>query len=107
MIEEDLTRGEKLFLQRRRDRFSKYEQARILGVTYQIYVLWEEDRRHPPDTTIHGLTQLEQFVVLRRRAGMTQSSLAQRIGTSRQYLSAMENGHIRPSHLVRFWENYR
>ena len=63
--------------------------------------LKREDRVALSDPGMDGLTFEERLVFLRERAGMNQSELAEKVGTSRTLISMMESGkNPNPSRLL-------
>lgn len=105
MIEEQLTLGEKLFLRRRREKISQAEMARRYSVSRYTYMNWEKNVGgiDIPSVDLKGITPTEHFVILRRRAGISQLELAARMGIDRKTLWQMENGHLPLRQLIEFW----
>lgn len=49
------------------------------------------------------LKEYEVFLILRRRNGMTQQELADKLGVTRYWLSKMEAGTVNCDRLREFW----
>lgn len=104
MLEEDLTPGEKLYLWRRRKNKRVWEYARQYGVSRYAYQRWENDLGDDiPIIKLMGVEQAEQFVILRKRSGMTQKELAARMGISRSWLHLVEAGKVSMKQAIEFW----
>lgn len=104
MLEEDLTNGEKLFLKRRRAGKRRWEYARQYGVSRYTYHAWEKDVGDVPIVpTLNGIDQPEHFTILRKRAGLNQTDLAERMGISRSWLYKMEHGKAPLDQAIEFW----
>lgn len=101
---DDLTRGERLMLVRRRNNFNQKQYAEVYGVGTDTYYKWENDLNSTtPQVDIDELTLPEVCVILRRRRGWTQNEVARRMGCSRVTVNNMERG-VTPSYeLARFW----
>lgn len=102
----DLTRGEKLYLDRRRFRWSQAETAVYFGVPRVKYMRWErgEITEGVPYITLGKITRLENCMILRRRAGKTMKELAQEIGVHPWTLRLMERGDVTPTRLFDYWK---
>jgi transcriptional regulator with XRE-family HTH domain len=91
-----LTKGERLFLVRRRRGVSQAEFARHYGVSHDTLSKVEKGRKAPSyDITVRGRinpTPPELVVVLRRRLGLSQAELAEKLGVSKQTILMREQG---------------
>lgn len=92
MLEEDLTPGEKLLLDRRRRKETLSKAASRWGATLAAYKGWETGAKGAPDVKLRGMTLPEQWVVLRLRAGLTQDQLAEKCGIWQTDVSKTEHG---------------
>lgn len=99
------TKGEALFIWRRRRGLRQVEEAANRGVHPDVYRDWEADRR--PDTQprqqLGPLKPHEMCVLLRRRAGMKQKELAQILGCTRLWVIKMEEGTAPSGMLREYW----
>lgn len=108
---EELEPKEILYLYRKRNRLRQVDAAKDFGISPKIYRGWESGRRVPPDEVLvtaresisKTLYTKEEFVILRRRAGLSQKDLAQKLKCSRPWLSLMENGQFNPTRLIKYW----
>lgn len=100
------TRGERLFIARRRKGESQIDAAASRGVSVDIYADWEMDRRthDQPHQQIGELKPHEVFTLRRRRAGMTQEELAERLDCTRLWVVQMERGTVNCDRLREFWD---
>jgi DNA-binding XRE family transcriptional regulator len=101
----DLTPGEKLVIQRRRDGTSQVKAAKKAKVSLFVYRQWEQDVEKP--TTVPKVGKLEdheQCYVMRRRAGWTAQELADELEVCRWWLCQMERGQQDTQPLVDFWQ---
>lgn len=103
MLEEDLTRGEKLFLDRRRKKLTQRQAAARYSTTLYAYRRWEEDLSRPPTIKIKGMEPHEHYVIMRVRAGLGLAQMARMMGLSRGYLGLIESGHGSLARLVEYW----
>lgn len=91
-----LTKGERLFLIRKRRGVSQAEFARRYGVSHDTLSKVEKGRKAPSyNITVRGRinpTPGELIVALRRRLNMSQGELAERLGVSKMTVIARENG---------------
>lgn len=104
MLAEALTKGERLFLTRRRACKKLAEAAEFFQISIPRYTAWEADRRTDvPDIYLDGITPAEHYRIIRRRSGLTATEVCRRAGFSREWLNKMERG-LRPlKRLVQFW----
>ena len=106
-----LTRPEKFYLDRRRRKASQSTEAHARGVGLHPYENLEKGRTEHASTRylsapkVRDVTPQEWCYVLRRRAKVTQSELAKRLGMSRAWVVAMEEGTGDCSPLVWYWTN--
>lgn len=99
------TKGESLFIARRRKNINQSEAAEHFGVHVDIYREWEADRRvkDQPWQRLGNLKFHEVCVILRRRKKWTQLQLADRIGCTRLWVVQMEAGEAPADRLRDFW----
>ena len=102
----ELTKGERLMIQRRRDNRSQSEMATFLGVSLYRYRLWEagEGLADAPLLALGRLRDFEACVIRRRRAGVDAKELAQELNVSRWWLTQMEYGQAPADRLVSYWQ---
>lgn len=108
MIEEHLTRGERLFLLRRRAKKSFKDAAQEWEVDVETYLEWENDRSPAgSEFKLHGISQGEQYVIFRRRNGLTLRDVAEATGLSEATIGDIERDRgCHPKGLIilaRFW----
>lgn len=104
MLLKDLTAGERLFLDRRRDEFTQDQAADWYGVTRYQYRRWESDEdQGAPKVKLGRLHDYEECVIRRRRSGEALHELARKAGISRWWLCQMEYGRVPAERLVAFW----
>ena len=102
----DLTRSEKLFIERHRFRWNQQDYATLYGVPLGVYQAWERGavpQRQVPYTTLGHLTEAENCVILRRRAGLQVQELAAEVGVTPWYVRLMERGDAKIDRLAGFW----
>ena len=108
MSPNDLTSGERLYLARFRQRVGQKVAASWYGVGLYTYRLWEADEEAETTTFdppgIGHVTEAEEFVILRRRSGLTVAQICEKIGVSRWWLRQMETGVAPLDRLRQFWE---
>lgn len=77
-------------------------------MTLKAYIRLErsEERVKPGLTELGELAPHEYYYLLRRRAGISQPDIADRMGVSKAYISQAELGHQPPEVLERFWKAY-
>lgn len=100
-----LTRGERLFIWRRRKGINQEHAAYRFKVHVDIYRDWERDKREKdqPSMNAGSLSISETCVILRRRAGMTQRELADKMEITRLWVIQMEDGVAPIDRLRRYW----
>lgn len=102
---DEMTKGERLGILRRRERLSQAQYARVFGVSRDTYYKWENDvNSTAPSVDLTDITLPEACGVLRRRAGITQKELASILGVSRVTINRMERGEISAVALATYWE---
>ena len=101
----DLSRGERLLVDRRRRAESQVAAAERCGVSLYNYRQWETgDVRAPDEIPLGRLEPFERCVLTRRRDGRTMSSIASALGVCRWWLCQMERGEVDAGRLVSFWQ---
>lgn len=103
----DLTRGEKLYLHRKRLGQNQVRRSVDLGVGYAEYRAMEVDNptTKPPYQSIGLMEVRESYMIFRRREGMTKGELAEDIGCSPEWLRQMESGQATIKRLQEYWES--
>jgi hypothetical protein len=102
-----LSRGEILWIRRRRERLTPQEAAQKLGTLPFLYTQWERGARPCPipvgrcDVLLHEVLQL-----LRRRSGYTQADIAERIGCSAIWVQNQEYAKASCRPLARYWRDH-
>ena len=103
------TKSEDLLIYRMRKRITQPQAAIEYGVAFGTYRNWEKDSSYIPKDEIlpHFITlsSRERYVLLRRRAKLTQAQLGARIGYSRQWVNKMEAGLESDIPLQEYWVN--
>lgn len=105
-----ITDAEALYVYRRRLGLNQAEMAEEFGLKEWLYVEYENDRRVAPKGLVrkmHKLSELEEFVLKRRRDNMTQEDLAAELGCTRVWVNYMESGSRNPEALREYWRNRR
>lgn len=99
------SKGESLYLARRRKKQSQVAAAKARGVSEDTLREWERDRKveAQPWAPLGKLSVAEVCVVLRRRAGKTQRQIAAEMGITRLWVIQMENGVAPVERLRSFW----
>lgn len=99
-----LTPAERLTLFRRRKGWSQPTAARHYKVGLTSYRLWEAGKLDSlPTVQLGALKPNEHCFILRRRSGLTQKTLAKKIGVCRFYLYGMELGQFPADRLMEYW----
>lgn len=102
----DLTPGERLRIERRRGGWTQPEAAQYYGMPHGAYKLAERDEPQAwdiPPIILRGIVDHEYCTVLRKREGLTQQQLADRIGVSKWWVCLMERGDAPVDTLLRYW----
>lgn len=98
------TRGESLYIWRKRRGLNQVRAARDLHVHPDLYRQWEADQGEDiPRKIVGKLKPHEVCTLLRRRAGKTQAALAEEMGLTRYWVVMMENGEGSIDRLLRYW----
>lgn len=99
------TKGESLYVWRRRSRFNQSQAAKAFKRHVDVYRDWEADRRtkDQPYKPLGALKLPEVCVLRRRRAGLTQRELASRLGCTRLWIIQMESGEAPLDRLRQYW----
>lgn len=99
------TRGESLFIARRRKGLNQIDAAAARGVHPDVYRAWETDQRtHDQPYQRLGALQLNEVcVVVRRRAKKTQREVAKALGCTRVWVNRMETGMEPAERLREYW----
>lgn len=91
-----LTKGERLYIVRRRRGMSQEDFAARFGVSHDTLSKVEKGRKLPPHAiTVYGRvapTKGEQITILRRRLGLTIAELALHLDLSKVTMMARERG---------------
>lgn len=103
MLEEHLTRGEKLYLQRKRFRQNSADSAARHDVSVEQYRRWEIDAETGPDVFLGGIELREHYAIMRRRMGLTLQDLADRMGCSINTVSRAESGNGPLTRVIEYW----
>lgn len=100
-----LTKGELLFLERRKRNETQAQAAARYGTSLYIYGYWERDKpiRPYPKVKYRCREKEEIFIVIRRRAGMTQKQLAKKLKCSENWLRMMEKSQVDNKKLREYW----
>lgn len=99
------SKGESLYIHRRRRGLNQVEAAATYGVHPDIYREWEADKRTKgqPWRNNGKLKINEVCVLMRRRAALTQRALAATLGCTRLWVVQMENGEAPADRLRDHW----
>jgi len=104
-----ITRGEALYLLRKRKNLNQTEAAKIEGVNRADYGAWETGKQEYTGSrnilTVKDLVTHEFCVIARRREGIRQRDLSAAIKKSRYWVVLMEAGEKDCSPLVEHWSN--
>lgn len=100
----DLTRGERVLLQRRRAGQSQRDAAEGHKVSLYCYRRWEVDEDETPEVVLNNLLGFEACFFRRRRAGMSLKFLAEAMRVSRWWLCQMEHGRATTDQLIKYWD---
>jgi transcriptional regulator with XRE-family HTH domain len=104
MLEESLSKGERLFVWRHRRRLTRGAAARFFGVTLGRYKRWEAGTTTGvPTVQLGGLEPQEHYVVLRKRSGYSLKDIAEKMGISTRKLRTMELGESPLDRQIDFW----
>lgn len=105
----DLTPGERLILDRRREGMTKAATAEAYGVTLYRYDQWESGTwsEEIPKPSLGRLAEHESCHVQRLRAGVSMADFAKEIGTSAWWVTRMEAGTAPVARLLEYWSGKR
>ena len=102
------TAGEKVLVQRRRDEYSRHAAVAMYpwaqGVSTFRFGQWERGEVEAPNIDIGQLQDYEVCLLLRRRAKVSQMSVAQGLSYCRYWVNLMEQGKKPCDSLVEYWE---
>lgn len=102
----DLTKGERIFLARKRDGLSMAEAAKNHEISLLHYRQWEHDSAEvddAPTVPLGTLSLTEEFMILRRRSGKTVAELAGELECCPWWFRQMELGEVNSDRLKKFW----
>ena len=99
------TKAEKLFIDRRRRGHTQEVAAKRYRVTLTRYLSWERGDTPCPYHPKLTVRKHEHFVIMRRRAGLTQPQLAAELGCTVQWMSRIERGIAPHGLLERYWND--
>lgn len=103
---EELTRGERLLINRRRKGQTWYQAAEARNIPGKRYRLQEADKvPNAPFVPANHLTKLEKCFLQRRRWKITQKALGEDLNLSRAWVNQMENGSADPARLIYYWQS--
>jgi len=106
MAPRELTKGERLLIERRRRDCNQRTAALLRGVSQSRYQAWELDKEDgAPDVPIGKLKPHERCFLARRRAGGTREWLAGELRCSKRWVTLMERGEVACDRLTAFWES--
>lgn len=98
------SRGEALYVWRKRRGLNQVRAAEQHGVTPDKYREWEADRGEDIPRKLVGRLRLNEVcALLRRRKGQTQAQLAEELGCTRYWVVTMENGDGSLDRLLAHW----
>jgi len=103
MLASDLTRGERLMVDRRRRGLSQVEMSTFLKVGLRQYRKWERDEEDAPNKGVGKLALHERCYMARRRASVERQQLAKRMKCSRLWITLMETGRAPVEALAEYW----
>jgi len=103
LLEEELTTGEKLYLERNRRKLTQKASAKLYDVTLAAYRAWENDQSEGPDVTLEGIETWEHYIVLRRRLGCSVPEMAAILGCNPLTLYNWESGKGSLRRLMEYW----
>ena len=100
----ELTLGERLLIERRRLDQNQTEAAKAYGVSEWTYRQCESDEyERIPAPPVGRIEPREACMLMRRRAGMQRTELAEKLKISCWWLTQMEHGSVSAERLVKFW----
>ena len=100
-----LTLSERLLLSRRRDGNTQTQAAAKWGISEWDYRMRESGQRNDecPPVRLQGVQPHEACFLMRRRAGIKRTELANTMDVSCWWLTQMERGKVNPKRLIEFW----
>lgn len=102
-----ISKGEKLFLDRRKKGLTQPKMALALGIDYYRYR--ELEQKGHLDDTVKDITQNvcrgDYCTVMRRRLGLSQEEIAERLGTTRYIVNRMEMSRVTNTELYNLIRN--
>jgi len=100
----ELSKGEKLLIQRRREGQTQAQAAEEQGVSLYVYRRWEADTvADAPKVGVGRLDEYEQYFLLRKRSGRTLAETAEELDVCRWWLCQMESGEAPIDRLRDYW----
>ena len=100
----ELTKGEKLLMERRRLGLTQSAMAKKMKVSLYVYRRWETDSvEDAPSVNIGRLTDYEQCYLMRKRSGNSLQETANKLQVCRWWLCQMERGEAPIDRLIKFW----
>lgn len=109
MPELELSRMERLIIDRRRRKENQDVAAARMGVSESTYGLWERGK-HKNVPVVDRITKGEELsrrevaFISRCRAKLTQVQLAEKMGYSAEWVKKMERGEVNGSPLFTYWK---
>ena len=102
----NLTRGERLYLHRKRIGYSQIQMAVDQGVCLSEYRSREldEEGTKVPYVTLSKVEPHEVYTILRRRAGKSRTELGEELQVSAYWVGQMEAGRAPLKRLQEYWE---
>ena len=101
----ELSKGEKLLIDRRREGSTQSENAKNWDVSLYVYRRWEADITDDiPTVAIGKLSEQEQCFLLRKRKGQTLAATAKELDICRWWLCQMESGEAPIDRLRAYWD---
>lgn len=87
-----ISRGEKLFLDRRRSGHTQPQRAALLGIDYYEYRRLEQIGHHDdtPKDIVYNASIGDYCTIMRRRIGLSQQQVAEELETTRYLVNRME-----------------
>jgi len=101
----DLTRSEKLRIERRRNGENQPAAAKRHKVTLAEYRQWERTEEGAPNVKLGRLEDYEACWIERVRGGWTLDDVAEEMGVCRWWLCQMERGNANAERLATYWKN--
>ena len=99
----ELSRGDKLWLDRRRRRENQATAAKRHRVSIVLYRSWERDDEHGPSVKVGKLAPHEECALVRREEEVTIAEVAEELGCCRYWVHKMEKGEVDPQDLLDYW----